>query len=420
MKTKIETSEKGQSLIFVALLMFAFIVLLALVIDGGNTYFQRRNAQNAADAGALAATRNYCEFKDVDRAKAEALKYVLQNEAVLYEPVTVIPSEGKVNVKTEINFTTFLGNIVGRSDITAVAEAESGCEQPCLGEGVLPVVWICKPSGVGALDCDHLKIDSDTLDHHLYNPTASPACTPISLRGGKTGYLCPELTIVMDNIDVDTLQCSSAGGVIDCDFDVDGEDDYISAENRGWADLDGDSGAYQCAPPSSEGANELIYWITNGYQCPFFTHTWVGDQGGSALSIFQAVEQRRVTNPYVILPIFDDSCPNDPQSDPSCTWHPGTHPPGDVVHDFSSKNSNYYHVNDFGLFYISCVQTQKGDCPGATAFYELNKSAIIHELKAGADYNAIEGYFLKGYIPGLKGGCGFDPDLDVFTVYLNK
>ena len=439
MKTEVEKSEKGQSLVFVLLLMFAFIVLLALVIDGGNSYFQRRNAQNAADAGALAATRNYCEFKDVDRAKAEALKYVLKNEAFLYEPPTVNTSQGTVNVKTEINFSTFFGNIIGRSDITAVAEAESGCEQPCLGEGVLPVVWICNPGGVGSppgsTDCDQLPIDDDKLDHHLNTPAVDPpgpdpACIPINLKGNTTGYVCPELSIVMDNIDLDTLQCDTYGGVLDCDFDGDNEDDYISASNRGWADLDGRSLAYDCIPPppeknKSDGDEELKYWIEKGYSCPFFTHTWVGDQkggvGGGVGSLFGTVEARRVNNPIVILPVFDDSCPSDPEFDDSCTWHSGTHPPGDLVHDFPST-PNYYHVSEFSAFYITCVQTKNGDCPGAEAFYQANWN-LFHgggDPLKGADFNAIEGYFLKGYVPGLKGGCGYNPDMDVFSVYLNK
>ena len=54
-------NEHGQSLIIVALIMVALIAMLAFALDGGNTYFQRRNAQNAADAAAIAGANAYCK-----------------------------------------------------------------------------------------------------------------------------------------------------------------------------------------------------------------------------------------------------------------------------------------------------------------------------------------------------------------------
>lgn len=424
-----QKQEKGQSLVMLLLLIFVFFVILALVIDGGNTYFQRRNAQNAADAGALAGARDYCEYKDTLQASGVASSYVSSNEAALFEPVTINPSQGTVNVKTQITYDTFVGNVINQSNITAVAEAEAGCQQPCIGDGVLPVVWTCKPGSVGsppgATSCEFLPIDNDKLHRYLSEtPDPSDNCQTITLKGQER-LLCPELTVVMDNIDVDTLQCESDGGLVDCDFDGDGSDDYISSDNRGWADLDGNTAAYQCDPEgdnSSEGATELQYWITNGYDCPFSIHTWVGDQSGVAVSSFKEVEDRRKINPIVVLPIFDDSCPTDPETSSECTFHTGPRPPdgdGDLVHDFTST-PNYYHIIRFSAFYITCVQTKKGDCPGAQTFFDNNEELIKSTQGVGVDYNAIEGYFLKGYVPGLMGSCGYDPNMDVFSVYLDK
>ena len=434
MKQILKQSDRGQSLVLLLLLMFVFLIILALVIDGGNSYFQRRNAQNAADAGALAGARDYCEFKDVPRAKGVASNYVVQNEAGLFEEITINESQGTVNVKTEINFPTFFGNVIGLPDITSVAQAEAGCEQPCIGEGVLPVVWICKPDGVGtppgAVECSELAIDNDRLRRYLNkspDPNKGDVCQTVILKG-KEFILCKELAIVMDNIDIDNLQCKSVGGLIDCDFDGDGDDDYVSAENRGWADLDGD-GAFQCDPDNNngnEGVPELEHWITEGYDCPFSIHTWVGDQSAPPVSLFKAVEERRKDKPLVVLPIFDTSCTDNPEfSSPPCTWHTGPRPPdgdGDLVHIFNNKNSNYYHIERFSAFYITCVQTKNGTCPGADAFYTANESFFKggQDPIKGNDYNAIEGYFVKGYVPDLKGSCGYDPDMDVFSVYMNK
>jgi Flp pilus assembly protein TadG len=50
-------SEKGQSIVIVAAAMIGLLALTGLAIDGGNLFWQRRRAQNAADAGAMAGTR---------------------------------------------------------------------------------------------------------------------------------------------------------------------------------------------------------------------------------------------------------------------------------------------------------------------------------------------------------------------------
>lgn len=49
--------ERGQVLVIAALAMTALMAFLALVIDVGNAYAQRRLMQNAADAAAVAGTR---------------------------------------------------------------------------------------------------------------------------------------------------------------------------------------------------------------------------------------------------------------------------------------------------------------------------------------------------------------------------
>jgi Flp pilus assembly protein TadG len=49
--------EQGQAIVLLALIMAALLVFAALAIDGGNTYVERRRAQNAADAAALAGAR---------------------------------------------------------------------------------------------------------------------------------------------------------------------------------------------------------------------------------------------------------------------------------------------------------------------------------------------------------------------------
>ena len=59
---KRNSSEKGQVIVVLALAMVALLLFAALAIDGGNMYTQRRIAQNAADAGALAGAQKLVQL----------------------------------------------------------------------------------------------------------------------------------------------------------------------------------------------------------------------------------------------------------------------------------------------------------------------------------------------------------------------
>ena len=50
-------AERGQSMVLIALVFVGLVALAGLAIDGGNLFVQRRQAQAAADASAVAGTR---------------------------------------------------------------------------------------------------------------------------------------------------------------------------------------------------------------------------------------------------------------------------------------------------------------------------------------------------------------------------
>ena len=50
-----KNSERGQALIVIAIVLVVLAGIIGLAIDGGNVFLDRRKAQNAADAAALAA-----------------------------------------------------------------------------------------------------------------------------------------------------------------------------------------------------------------------------------------------------------------------------------------------------------------------------------------------------------------------------
>jgi hypothetical protein len=206
---------------------------------------------------------------------------------------------------------------------------------------------------------------------------------------------------------------------IDCDFDGDGEADFLASGGRSWVDLDGTLPANDCPGASGEGSSELDYWITNGYGCDLFRHSWISQQTGVATNIFDAAWERWQTgNPLVVIPVFDDMCAD---------GHPSTFCPsrvhGQDVFLPVSGNQSYFHIIDYALFYITCVRKgPSGSCPGQTRFGELNGPTGSGVYNNG-DINSmrsIEGYFIDGVPPDAEGKCTGGVDTGLYTLYLDE
>ena len=123
--------ESGQALILVALAIVGIVGIMGLVIDGGNAFNDRRRAQNAADAAALASAYSRIKGEDwVAAAMAAAAENGYNNDGVtnvvtLYSPPREGPHSGDVEyvqIIIESHVNTYFARVVGRSRITNVVE----------------------------------------------------------------------------------------------------------------------------------------------------------------------------------------------------------------------------------------------------------------------------------------------------------
>ncbi len=134
-------SERGQSLVLIALMIAGLVAFVGLALDGGQVYMMRRQMQNAADAGAFAGSRELSLAKDQLSIWQKINQYTIGNsgvgngadsfEAVFLpggEPVTAsnIPAPANatsIQVTTHKNFQTLLLSFLGFSTLTASADA---------------------------------------------------------------------------------------------------------------------------------------------------------------------------------------------------------------------------------------------------------------------------------------------------------
>lgn len=381
----VRSSERGQSAVIVALMLVALMGMLALTFDGGYAYFQRRLAQTAADAGALAGARVLCETGDEVAAAATAADYAVSHNAAETAAAEVL--DGLVTVTTAIPFDTAFAGVIGVPQVTASAIATAGCFLPGSGNGALPVAWVCQPPVNGAAQSTDCQIAYGSAYNHIIMDSRS-------------------------TVDTDCQNPPNSGlpvGAIDCDFvpsgGGDGINDVGGKGDRSWLDMNG----------GGSNANELRCFINppSAGACPLEVpiHTWREGQTGVAGSVFQEAELREGDN--VIIPVYDKAC----ATGTGLPWvlgsacHSNFWDEGDT-YIAGNGSGYYYHIISFAIFNITCVDAVgQPTCP-------IHLAAVTAGILAN-NTKTIEGHFVEGYVPGIIGQPGSGGvDVGAYTVYL--
>ncbi len=233
--------ESGQVLAFVAVLMVVLLAMLALVLDGGNLYLQRRRMQNAADAGAIAGARILCLNGTADEAWAVAQDYsIVRNRA---DTADITVGDWSVTVVAHKDVPMTFARIIGIEQIAISAEAEA----------------ICGVSGSAQGPC------------------------PIAVKNESF------------------LKVSEGGGeytLWDSEEEMDPDGGNLSGSNRGWLSL-------PCTYPDTctEGANELKEWMLDGYPGSVDVDSYVRPASGEMAAVIQQayVGQRLIMPVYDVL-----------------------------------------------------------------------------------------------------------------------
>jgi Flp pilus assembly protein TadG len=152
-------SERGQSMVVIALALTSMIAMAGLVLDGGNAYLQRREAQNAADSAALAgawqmsqigATNGQVavsvnDYVARNGASASSVVYVQSNgaamNAVSSYTASSAPPAGAVGVSVAAgkSVPTFFMRVLSINTVSAVADAAAMTGPVSAVNGLVPM-----------------------------------------------------------------------------------------------------------------------------------------------------------------------------------------------------------------------------------------------------------------------------------------
>jgi Flp pilus assembly protein TadG len=124
---KINSSEKGQALIVIALAAVALFGFAALAIDGSMVFSDRRHAQNAADTAALDAALSKTrggswQQEGLDRATSNGYNdNGTSNEVGVYNPPidgNYVGNSQYIQVKITSHVNTFFARVIGFDHVT--------------------------------------------------------------------------------------------------------------------------------------------------------------------------------------------------------------------------------------------------------------------------------------------------------------
>ncbi len=416
-KNKLET---GQVIPLVVLMIFVIIGMVALILDGGSIMSNRRTAQAAADAGALAGAQRVCLGKSDAKSVAEYYATVNNNATSALATVT----EECVIVEATVENPSFFAKIFGEQTLAASAEATAGC-YAASGKAILPMTWRCWPNNNEGPFNEEYGCEMQTLSWELIGPMVDPNWIPSSERVtsvsisdfdgntedyfmsntsivDSTGLVPPEQIYIISDSD---KVCIEEGGDIDCDLDDDGKKDIQLGGNRGLLYLTADT-------------TNIPQWITEPDPDYLIkSHLWLSGKPGVEKDVVIAMVTEGFQGKMVMIPIFNEICDDNPQTDSACVEAAHASPPWPVFDgedDFSEiRNATLnYHIIAFAPLYISCV-SKSGDCPGYRYAQTFSSELSDNE-------SVIEGYFLTdvGVSPDSSRNC--DINLGSCTVSLSK
>lgn len=270
--------ESGQVLVLVALGLLVLVGTVALAVDVGNLYQQRRFMQNAADAGALAGAGELCYGSgEEDAAIARATDYaVLDNGAD--SALVTITDQITVSVAVTKTAGLFLTRILGFEEADVRADAAAICGAAVSGVDLWPV-------GFSLDEFQNLYADGNGCGHSFEVWTSDKV-----------------------------VDCRE----VNCDFDGDGIDDIIIGGDRGYLDFSAARYPFvdDCDSGQGCGSDELACRFRgdgdNSLQLP----TCVAGVGGVRASMKDDVDSR--IDDTVHVPLYENlAC--DPEMTNNCT-----------------------------------------------------------------------------------------------------
>ena len=412
--------SKGQVIVIFVLAIAALLIVGALVIDGGQAYMNRRAAQSAADAGALAGAHEYC-YNGTANVETVAQQYA-QTENYSTTALVTLNVDDTITVDVTIEQKNFLAQLFGQPETTVEATATAGCYHPGAAMHLMPIAWSCRAPVAQSISgtCQAKGLDWATQLKPLIDgeDLGGNTVTYVEINGvqyltpynfGKNGGIVDNrVYIVMDSDKAGIDHCKEipgGGDELTCDLDGDGAIDLLGSGDRSWLDMD---------------KLNLKKSIENFYNTTISVHTWAPGETGVNAAVLDTIDQVIIQKDSIVMvPVINAVCPKgDDLYGETCQnlAHTGTIglplEEGETDTIITGNGNTYYHIVGFIPFYVTCVKKQGNDqCPGHD--WAVTMGGMKDNVKT------IEGYFIDDYPMDYTYGTG-GIDMGVNIISLTK
>ncbi len=187
MKLAICREQDGQALVQVTLMLLVLMLAVALVVDVGHLYGQRRLMQNAADAGALAGARAMC-LGYHDQVDSQAYYYAVNQNGADPDLTDISVSGNRVTVVARKPVDTYFIRVVGISTVDVGAEAEAACGGATSTCAVWPLAFDAAPyNDLAQMPCDaqfYIWVDDNWNTADIDDFCDKCECDDVALYGG--------------------------------------------------------------------------------------------------------------------------------------------------------------------------------------------------------------------------------------------
>jgi Flp pilus assembly protein TadG len=203
------SDEEGAVAVIVAIVMMLLVGIAALAIDVGNLYWERRQLQNAADAGALAAAQDLVDGEGDATAYATARQYADANNSrgAFVRPASdpdpgfvVEPNSVTVTARTgayasEGTLDSLFAGVLGFETYATLASATASWGTLGSADTIPLTFSVCEWNQMTGGDVDNLPTEDRTVYFHStqtakdINTCGGPANQD---HPGGFGWLSPE------------------------------------------------------------------------------------------------------------------------------------------------------------------------------------------------------------------------------------
>jgi Flp pilus assembly protein TadG len=209
------STQSGQTLVLITLFMLSLLGMCAFAIDVGTWYQQKREVQNAADAGALAGAATLPNgWSAATSAAAAELSNNISGATVTYSPTSVYVANDSIRVTASKPAQSFFAKALTSKQVTTTASATATFMNS--GGGALPwgvIKSTYTPGNTYPIFVDQSGPNFGSIRLPAWD-TASQTCTTGGVTGGGANLYASEVSgsVTVCPVKIDDVIATKTGG----------------------------------------------------------------------------------------------------------------------------------------------------------------------------------------------------------------